>query len=49
MLGVLSQTKVSGGNRTHDPQANSLEHYLLDYQGTLVADFILKKLSIFPH
>ena len=26
---------VFGGNRTHDPYANSLEHYLLDYQGIL--------------
>ena len=25
---------VFGGNRTHDPYAYSLEHYLLDYQGT---------------
>ena len=24
MLGVVSQTRVSGGNRTHDPHANSL-------------------------
>ena len=34
MLGVVSQTRVSGGNRTHDPYANSLAHYPLDYQGT---------------
>ena len=24
VLGVMSQTRVSGGNRTHDPHANSL-------------------------
>ena len=33
-LGVVSQTRVSGGNRIHDPHANSLAHYPLDYQGT---------------
>ena len=35
LLGVVSQTRVSGGNRTHDPHTNSVAHYLLDYQGTL--------------
>ena len=34
LLGVVSQTRVSGGNRTHDPYTNSLAHYPLDYQGT---------------
>ena len=34
VLGVVPQTRVSGGNRTHDPQANSLAHYPPDYQGT---------------
>ena len=34
VLGVVSQTKVSDGNRTHDTHANSLVHYPLDYQGT---------------
>ena len=34
MLGIVSQTRVSGGNRTHDPHANSLAYYALDYQGT---------------
>ena len=33
-LGVMSQTRVSGGNRTHDPHAYSLAHYPQDYQGT---------------
>ena len=33
MLGVVSQTRVYGGNRIHDPHANSLA---LDYQGTHV-------------
>ena len=33
-LGAVSQTRVSGGNRTHDPHANSLAHYPLDYPGT---------------
>ena len=31
MLGVVSQTRVSDGNRTHDFYPNSLEHYALDY------------------
>ena len=30
VIGVMSQARVSGGNRTHDPQVNSLTHYLLD-------------------
>ena len=34
MLVVVSQARVSGENRTHDPHANSLAHYPLDYQGT---------------
>ena len=34
LLGVVSQTRVSDGNRTHDPHTNSLAHYPLDYQGT---------------
>ena len=34
VLGVVPQTRVFGGNRTHDPYAISLAHYLLDYQGT---------------
>ena len=40
VLGVVSQTRVSGGNRTHDPHANSLAHYQLGYQGTLFCDVI---------
>ena len=35
VFGVVSQTRASEGNRTHDPHANSLAHYLLDYQGAL--------------
>ena len=35
LLGVVSQTRDSGGNRTHDPYTNSLAHYPLDYQSTL--------------
>ena len=35
VLGVVSQTRVSDENRTHDPHANSREHYPLYYQGTL--------------
>ena len=31
---VVSQTRVSGVHWTHDPHANSLAHYPLDYQGT---------------
>ena len=34
VFGVVSQTKVSGGNRNHEPHANSLAYYPLDYQGT---------------
>ena len=34
VLGVVSQIRVFGGNRTHDLHANSLAHYPLDYQGT---------------
>ena len=30
LLGVVSQIRVSGGNRTHDPHTNSLAHYPLD-------------------
>ena len=30
-----TMTRVSGGNRTHDPHANSLDHYPLDYPVTL--------------
>ena len=30
LLDVVSQTRVSGGNRTHDPHTNNP----LDYQGT---------------
>ena len=33
MLGVVSHTRVSGKNRTHDIHVNSLAHYPLDYQG----------------
>ena len=38
-LGVVSQTRVSGGNRTDDPNDNSLAHCLLDYQATLHDNF----------
>ena len=34
VLGVVSQTRVSVGNRTQDPHANSLAHYPRDYHGT---------------
>ena len=34
VLGVVSKTRVSGGNRTHNPHGNSLAHYPQDYQGT---------------
>ena len=34
LLGVVSQSRVSGGNRSHDPHTNSLVHYPLYYQGT---------------
>ena len=35
VLGVGSQTRVSGANSTHVPQVNSLAHYRLNYQVTL--------------
>ena len=34
VLGVMSQTRVTDGNRTHDSLANGVAHYPLDYQGT---------------
>ena len=34
VLGVVFQTRVSGGNRIHDSHANNLAHYPLEYQGT---------------
>ena len=40
LLGVVSQTKVSGGNRIHYHHANSLAHYPIDYQGTLSLIFV---------
>ena len=36
MLDVVSQTRVSGGNRTHDLHGNSLAYYPLNYQGRVV-------------
>ena len=33
VLSVESQARISGGNRSHDPNANSLAHYPLDYHG----------------
>ena len=35
-LSVVSQIKVSDGNRAHNHHANSLTYYPLDYQGTLI-------------
>ena len=41
VLGAVSQTKTFGGSRTYDLHANSLAHYPLDYQGTLLtSDFL---------
>ena len=34
VLDVVSQTRVPGGKRTHDPYAKSLAHYPLDHQST---------------
>ena len=34
MLAVVLQTRVSDGNRSHDPNTNSMAHHPLDYQGT---------------
>ena len=43
VLSVVSQTRVSGGNRTRDLHANSLGHYPLDYQGTQKIQIIINK------
>ena len=32
--GLVTQTRVPGGNRINTPHANSLAHYRLDNQGT---------------
>ena len=34
VFGVVSQTRVSGGNRTHNPNDKNLTHYSPDCQGT---------------
>ena len=34
VLVVVSEIRVSGGNRTHVHHANNQAHYPLDYQGT---------------
>ena len=39
VLGVMLQIRAFGGNRTHNPYANSLAHYPLDCQGTLFANY----------
>ena len=39
LLGVVSQTRVSSGNRTHDSHTNSLSHYQLDCQGFIHKSF----------
>ena len=41
VLGVVSQTRVSGGNRIHNPHANSLAHYLLDRYKKLFVSILL--------
>ena len=47
MLGAVSQTRVSGGNRTHDPHANRLAYYPLNYQGTQLPQHIVEKVTKF--
>ena len=34
VLAVVIQTRAFAGNWTHNPHANSLTHYSLDYRGT---------------
>ena len=34
VLGVMSQTRVPGGNQNHHPHTYSLTHYSLDNQET---------------
>ena len=41
LLGVVLQTRVSGGNRTHDPHTNNLAHYPLDIDSPHRIDFNL--------
>ena len=41
VLGVVLQTRVLGGNQTHDPHANSVAHYPLN-QGTNFFESCLK-------
>ena len=36
MLGVVSHTRFSVGNRTHYPHAIGLAHYTQDYQDALI-------------
>ena len=36
VLGVVLQARVSGRNRTYDPHFNSVAHYSLGYQNTLL-------------
>ena len=45
----MLQTRISGWNRTHDPHANSLAHYPLDYQGTLYNFIIVVQLLFLKH
>ena len=42
VVGVVSQTRVSGGNRTHGPHVNSLAHYSLDYPDILINFLVLQ-------
>ena len=35
VLSAVSLTKLSGGSPIHDPHANSLAHYPLDYKHTV--------------
>ena len=49
VLSVVSQTRASGANRTHDSHANSLAHYTLDYQGTLHYQLVGLCSSIFAY
>ena len=49
ILSVVSQASVSCSNRTHEPYANSLAHYPLNYPGTQCGNTNQKITVIFKY
>ena len=50
VLSIVSQTRVSGGNRTYGPNVDNPPHYSLDYEGTrrrrnIFSHFVLLEIS----